>query len=82
MKLYQVNSIKLNKAAHLMWQWESSGRANDGLWKEAEKVIREHFRDQGEVASLLTMAVVDAMLITVRIANGFPPNDGVTLDHD
>jgi hypothetical protein len=70
-----VNSVLINAAADAMWKWEQTGRTDESLRDEASKLIAEYCERHQipEMAGLL----LDAMQVTVRIANGFPPDIGV-----
>jgi hypothetical protein len=76
-----MNSVRLNQAADLMWKWEQSGRTDKALHEEASKSIADHC-ELYDAPSWLALMLLDAMQITVRIANGFPPNDGVGPERD
>jgi hypothetical protein len=70
------NSVTLNAAADAMWKWEQTGRRAEALREEATKLVAEYCAASsipGWVGGLL----LDTMQLTVRICNGFPPNDGV-----
>jgi hypothetical protein len=71
---YISNGVALNAAAGKMWEWEQTGRTNKDLYKEAENQIAEYceYHKAPEIAEVL----LDAIQITVRIANGFPPDTG------
>jgi hypothetical protein len=72
--MFTINSPYLNAAAEAMWKWEQTRRTDKSLYQEARRYITEYCQDHNlPVAELL----LDAMQITVRIANGFPPNTGV-----
>jgi hypothetical protein len=78
MRIMVVNSVNINAASDLMWKWEQSGRrACDGhLREEALKHISEYCK-MHEFPAWVGQLLFDTIMVTVRIANGFPPNTAV-----
>jgi hypothetical protein len=73
-----VNSVRLNAAADALWKWEQTGRTDKAFHEEATKHITSYCELHADLFPNWAAGVIlDTMLITVRIANGFPPNDGV-----
>jgi hypothetical protein len=69
-----MNSVAINLAADAMWKWEQTGRSDASLWNAAREHVTDYCADMPDGIAVL---LLDAIRVTVRIANGFPPNDGV-----
>ena len=76
-----VNSVRLNAAAEQMWKWEQAGRTDENLREEARKYTTEYC-ELHKFPDWMVGLLLDTMQLTVRIANGFPPNNGVVPDYD
>jgi hypothetical protein len=76
-----VNSVHLNVAAEGMWKWEQTGRSDESLREEAEKHVAEYCKTM-KLPNWMVGLLLDTMRLTVRIANGYPPDYGVVPDHD
>lgn len=70
------NSAHLNAAAEQMWEWEQTGRTDESLREEARTHIAEYCV-RFELPVTMIGLLLDTMRLTVRIANGYPPDYGV-----
>ena len=70
-----LNSVNLNAAADAMWRWEQNRRTGSAR-DEAQSYIKEYC-EMHDMPAWAVSVILDAMMITVRIANGFPPDYGV-----
>jgi hypothetical protein len=71
-----LNSVSINAAADLLWKWERMGRSDGSLWEKAKAHVADYCEGEERPDRMAAM-ILDAIQITVRIANGFPPNNGV-----
>jgi hypothetical protein len=70
------NSAHLNAAAEEMWKWEQTGRTDENLREEAEKHIADYCKMM-ELPDRMVGLLLNTMQLTIRIANGYPPDYGV-----
>jgi hypothetical protein len=70
------NSVDMNAAADAMWKWEQTGRADESLREEANKRVAAYC-EVHRMPDWMVGLLLDTVQVTVRIANGFPPDNGV-----
>jgi hypothetical protein len=71
-----LNSAHLNFAAAEMWKWEQTGRTDENLRQGARKYVADYC-SMMELPDWMVGLLLDTVQLTVRIANGFEPDDGV-----